>query len=261
MKACYWGGDEGYPNDGSREQMLAFIDMISGAFRCGVFPKRLKISGLCCPDSANFNGNRGADCETCRRACKSFPLESVIHFESRQSSISNACSGRSYGLDVCLDKAQIESIIESRPGGKDLLRTDERLLRLLGSGRLYKIESENGEHALHIVKYKTTQLEEIKRVIAYAELDVKKLSTHMLQEAILKSFGKEGGSIPPKNQRHLSDASLVYLIDEIGLCVDKEGFGGSLSDLVEYAQQLASLLSQMLDDDFNSDDWETRILK
>ena len=77
--------------------------------------------------------------------------------------MSNARSGRKYGLDVCLQMAQIESIIESRPGGKELLKSEERLLRLLGSGRLWKIAADDIGRALHIVKYRKTQLNEMKR--------------------------------------------------------------------------------------------------
>ena len=47
-----------------------------------------------------------------------------------------------YGLDVCLERAQIESIIESRQGGHELLRSEDRLLRLLGSGKQYKFSSD-----------------------------------------------------------------------------------------------------------------------
>ena len=120
-------GDEGYPNEGPRERMLSLIDLLSGAFRCGALPKHLMISGLCCPDSTN---RRSSDCEVCLRACDSFPLESVLRFECHGLSYGNACSGRSYGLDTCLERDQLGSIIESR-GGHDLLRSEERLLRLM----------------------------------------------------------------------------------------------------------------------------------
>ena len=43
----FWEGDEGYPNDGSRERMLRFIDTISIGCSSGALPKHLKISGLC----------------------------------------------------------------------------------------------------------------------------------------------------------------------------------------------------------------------
>ena len=85
--------DDGYPNECDRESMMAFVDSLSGAFQCGAFPKHLKISGICCPDCRDRRGF-GGQCSVCQRACKSFPLESVIHFESRQSSISNARPGR-----------------------------------------------------------------------------------------------------------------------------------------------------------------------
>lgn len=57
-------------------------------------------------------------------------------------------------------------------------------MRLLGSGRQYKITSDNGK-VLHIVKYKTSHLEEIERVTNCAELDVEKLSGERVKNAIL----------------------------------------------------------------------------
>ena len=133
----FYEGDEVYPNDGPWASMKAFIDMLSGAYGIGAFPSRLKISGLTCPNNRNRFG--GDSCTTCQRACKSFPLASVVAFECNGSSISNARSGRPYGLDVCLPVAEVERIIESRPGGKELLRSDARLLRLLGSGRRWEL--------------------------------------------------------------------------------------------------------------------------
>lgn len=67
----FWEGDDIYPNEGPRERLVAFIDLVSGAFQCGALPKHLKISGLCCPYATN--GGRD-ECETCLRACKSFAL-------------------------------------------------------------------------------------------------------------------------------------------------------------------------------------------
>ncbi|KAL7546353.1 hypothetical protein ACHAWF_009688 [Thalassiosira exigua] len=241
--------DDIYPNESPSESIMAFIDMISGAFQCGAFPKRLKLSGLCCPRTCN--ALRGDQCSTCTRACKSFPLESVLRFENRGTSLSNARSGRSYGLDVCLPMAQVESIIESRPGGKELLRSEHRLLRLLGSGRRWEIKSGDGGRALYISKYDQDELAEMKRVIAYADLDVTKLSEKMVQEAISKSFLKDGLSMPPRSQRYLSGASLAHLKDELGLRFDEAAINASLTNLVEYAQPIASVLqmSRRFDDD------------
>ena len=165
-------------------------------------------------------------------------------FESQTSSISNARSGRSYGLDVCVERAQIESIIESRPGGKELLRSEERLLRLLGCGRRYKIVSDDGK-SIHIVKYKTNQLDEIKRSIEYAELDVKKLSVKKVSDAILRSFANDDIDLmPTKDKRYFSEASLHHLTGKIGLIIDNEEFDTNLTDLLEHVQQIAWVVRQ-----------------
>lgn len=231
----FYEGDETYPYEGSRDRMLAFIDSISGAYRCGALPKLLRISGLCCPDTTNLGGHRGTECDTCLRACKNFPVEAVLCFDCRGSSISNARSGRSHELDVCLERAQVESIIESRPGGHELLRSSERLLRLLGSARRYKIDLGGDGKALYIVKYKSEELEEITRVIAYADLDVKKVvPMHKSTEAVLGSFATDDGtSIPPRSQRYFCETSSQYLESKVGICLDKEELGSSFEDLVE----------------------------
>ena len=43
---CYfWEGEDIYPNEGVRESMLVFIDLLSGALNCGALPKHLEVSG------------------------------------------------------------------------------------------------------------------------------------------------------------------------------------------------------------------------
>ncbi|KAL9178956.1 LOW QUALITY PROTEIN: hypothetical protein ACHAXT_011929 [Thalassiosira profunda] len=239
----FFEGDDGYPREGERESMLAFIDQISGAYQCGALPTHLRISGLCCPDSAT--GNYSRDCESCMRACKSFPLESVCRFEVRGSSSPSARSGRQCGLDVCIERAQIESVIESRPGGRDLLRTTDRLLYLLGRGRLYNISADDVARAIHIVKFNSSQLKEIKRVIQYAELDVKKLSMQKLSNAVRRSFTRaEDDPIPANGDRYFSEASLDYLEKKIGLNIDRNEIGSDAGELVSHAQQIAWVLSE-----------------
>jgi hypothetical protein len=126
--------DDVYPHEAPWDLMMAFIDSLSGAFICGALPQRLQISGLCCSSNCHSNwGRRSTQCATCIRACKSFPLESVARFHCDGSSDENARSGRAFGLDVCLSMTQIESIVESRPGGKELLHSDERLLGFWGA--------------------------------------------------------------------------------------------------------------------------------
>ena len=62
--------------------------------------------------------------------------------------------------------------------------------------------------AIHIVKYREEQLDEIKRVIEYAELDVKQLSMQKLSDAVTRSFTTgEDDPVPAKNDRYFSEAS------------------------------------------------------
>jgi len=246
--------DEPYPNESSQEAMLAFIDMLSGGYSCGVLKQHLTISGICCP-AATDNRDRTNTCKTCIRACKSFPLQSVVEFESRGSSSNNARSGRLFCLDVCLDRVHIESIIESRPGGNKLLHSQKRLLQLLGSGRRHKITADD-EPTLYIVKYKEDDLDEMKRVIKYAGLNVNHLSMQMVSSAVMKSFTKVNSSTPSKNQRYLSEESLDYLVNEIGLPIDREDFELSSADLIGHTQQIVSALqlrADLLDSDEEED--------
>jgi len=246
----YEGDGDSYPDEAPRPSMLAFLDMISGGYICGILPKHLKLSGLCCPD-ARGNMGRSNNCETCLRACKSFPLNSVADFDCRGSSASNGRAGRLYGLDVCLERATLESIVESRPGGKKLLRSKDHLLRLLGSGKRHEITSGDGE-LLYFVKYKQTELNEIKRVIEYAELNVKELDAREVSTAVQGSFSGYGNHSPPKNQCILSESSLQYLKDTIQLPIEREDFERPLADLIGHTHQLVSVLNQS-DGEVNED--------
>eukprot|EP00985_Skeletonema_marinoi_P024833 scaffold17648_cov70-Skeletonema_marinoi.AAC.1 len=87
----------------------------------------------------------------------------------------------------------------------------------------------------------------MKRVIQYAELDVKKLSAQKLQAAILSSFGN-GHSIAPNCQRYLSGSSMEYLKDELGLCVDTRRVGESVSDLLRYVEPIVQIVVQYFDE-------------
>lgn len=77
----------GYPRGTPRERMLSLLDNLSSAFHCGAMPRNLEISGLCCPNCRISHRGARNSCETCLRACKHFPLQSVLSFECRGSSL------------------------------------------------------------------------------------------------------------------------------------------------------------------------------
>lgn len=157
----------------------------------------MKIYGLCCPDTNEDYPS--SQCETCIRACKNWPLESVICFERDGSSSSSAHSGRSFGLDVCLKRSVVDRIINSRPGGAELLCSEQRVLWLLGRAEKYEIKcADNANRPLYIVRYSDAQIAEIRRVINQADLDTKDISPQKVTNAIMRSFAISDGSPVPR---------------------------------------------------------------
>ena len=217
------------------------IDLISSAFQSRFIPAELIIHGLRCIHS-NTENNLGeiSGCSVCQRACRSFPLDQVINFENEGSSLAHRFapdmfySNRLYTLDVCLTRSEIESIVEARPGGNELLRSIARFLYLLSRGSRYVVPSEDGSRAFYIVKYSKRELSELERVIAYSQLDVKKCSRADLTRAIMRSFAQsDRQSLPSNDQCYLARASFDYLKEKIGLdiCVEDFSFERRLANL------------------------------
>ena len=209
------------------------IDLISSAFQSHFIPAELIIHGLRCIHSEpNVYLEAGiSECSVCQRACRSFPLDQVINFENEGSSLAHQFasdmfySNRLYTLDVCLTRSEIESIVEARPGGNELLRSNARLLYVLSRGSRYVVPSEDESRAFYIVKYSKRELSELERVIAYSQLDVKKCSRADLTRAIMRSFaGSDRQTLPPKDQCYLARATFIYLKEKIGLDICVEDF-------------------------------------
>jgi len=142
-----------WDDEGDVNRVLTLMDMISGAFRVGgVLPTGLQVLGLRCPysgmdDEDNDDGGIRT-CEVCERACQSLPLEQVAEFGNGGMLSDNINNGNFHlprrGLNhVCLERSQIESITESRPGGNALLRSNARLMYLLGRGSVYEIKMDD----------------------------------------------------------------------------------------------------------------------
>ena len=239
-----------YATTNDEKRMGTFIDSISAAYRCGMLSSNVQIYGLSCPYSwsrSNANPNDVTrECETCQRVCQSFSLSAVARFECRGSSRSCLTSGRSHGMDMCLARSQIESIIESRPGGSDCLRSDARALYLLGMGSLIRLTtSDNNGKVLLILKYTQMELNEIKRVIEYADLDVKKLSQHDVCDAIMRSFMVDDTQDPTitRGSCYLSHQSFDYLKDDIGLQIEETSFYESAKYLVPFIPVLTDRIA------------------
>ena len=189
------------------EQLIRnLMDQISNAFQRKFLPKNLCVQGLRCPESrTTFQGT--SSCKHCQLACKTWPIQHVINFSNKGSS--RVTKERSEcikpnRLDVCLTNAQIESLVDARPGGNDLLHSESRLMYQLSRGFLFEILSDDGK-PFRIVIFSKQDFEEMKRIIDTAKLDVKKLSREDVMNATMRSFTKDGdGQIPPKSRCHLT---------------------------------------------------------
>ena len=200
--------------------------------------KNLWVLGLRCPDSHRGVNmfNVASSCPTCIKACKSFPIDSVLNFEQGASSewhlttTSNSNLRRDpnfteqlYSLDVCVTLDQIEDIVSKRPGGKELLYSKERFLNLLGNGtRLVVIDKNDTE--LYVVKYNGFEKELLNRFLAKSQLNVKTLSSDAVTEAIKRSFAAdERDRLPPREQCYLAESSFRAL-KNMGLEFDEADF-------------------------------------
>ena len=88
----------------NQSNMSRLIESFSTGFRSRALSPTLSIRGLSCLRSQSFRQN---NCQVCRRACESFSLEAVASFECRGTSKDQACSSRSYDLDVCLGRETV----------------------------------------------------------------------------------------------------------------------------------------------------------
>ena len=216
--------------DEDSERMKTLINAFSGAFRSGALSRNTWVLGLHCPNSSRFrNMFMESSCLVCHNACNSFPLETVINFECEGSSLKYHNFLRPYypdqiyGLDVCLNREQIESIVKERPGGRDMLYSETRFMSLLGRGTHYIIVPDEGEE-LYVVKYDEEELGDIQRFIKKSHMDVAKLSSDTVTGAIKRSFAEdERDPLPPRDKCYLAENSFHELKD-MGLPIDESDF-------------------------------------
>ena len=118
----------------------------------------------------------------------------------------------------------IDTIVESRPGSSEFMRSPDRILRLLSRGNCYEVsarqvqtEPGSNEDSIFFVKFPTHQLDEIGRLAA----DIEPKGLPLVTETILKSFDGKCRS-PHKEARFVSQSSLDSLA-KIGFVIP-EGF-------------------------------------
>lgn len=221
-------------------KMSNFIDSFSGAFRAGALPDNLWIAGLSCCNRTRREMDVNDYCKVCEKACKSFPLRSVVDFENTRVIKNryrleenrydedgmppiNVFDEVIFGLNVCLERTQIEEIIMGRNGGKDLLQSKERLMTLLGRGVRHVVISED-DSVLYVVKYDKEELGQIDRFVKHSSVDITKLPKWEVTEAIRRSFAAdERDPLPPRKQCYLAESSFNAL-KELGLPIDETDF-------------------------------------
>ena len=248
MNCCIWEEGEGYPDLADRDMMLLLIENISEGYKSGAIRKDTQILGLCCPDAKDRRGqNNVSNCVACEAAVKVYPLECVSRFDSRGSSATQALSGRSFFYDCCLSRSQIDSLIEERPGGKELLLHEDRFHHLLSRGRRYEIppdDSDDRGEPLHIVEYTDALLEEISRAILSTGVNKKDLSASKVTDAIFRSFTHGScRKMPSMNKCILASTSLGKL-NEIRLPLVMKDLGVDLEDLLRHADQITKATVQ-----------------
>lgn len=229
---------EGYKThrftDEDDTKMNNFIDSFSGAFRAGALPENLWIAGLSCCK------RRGNICKVCLNACQSFPLKSVVDFENAlvikkryrleenrfDEDISwpvQVFDEVIFGLNICLERTDIEEIVMKRLGGKDFLHSKGRFMTLLGRGVRHVVISED-DSVLYVVKYDDEELGQLYRFMKHSPVDITKLSKWEVTEAIRRSFAADDRDpLPPRKQCYLAESSFNYL-KELGLPIDETDF-------------------------------------
>jgi hypothetical protein len=215
---------------GRRDAEIArgLIRSLSGAYRSGALSTKVCVFGPSCPRSepSFFQVFLDDSCEACIDACKSFPLASVVDFESRGSSEVSTSTVDDYlicGLDVCLSRTKIQKIVADRPGGKAVLFSEERLLQLLGRGSRIVITPDEGKE-MYVVKYETRAIEEIYDVVEKGGIVVSKLDPVKVVEAIKRSFAlDERDPVPPMGQCHLTQSAFLDL-KEFGFPITEDDF-------------------------------------
>eukprot|EP00956_Cyclotella_meneghiniana_P043983 scaffold296400_cov79-Cyclotella_meneghiniana.AAC.3 len=163
--------------------MASLIDSMAGAFKVGALSSNLIIRGLRCLNDGN------GECQACRHACESFPLESVACFECRGSSQDQVRSGRSFDLDVCLKREEVEKIFLSRNDSNESLYSKDH-----------------------------SQLQEIGRVILHLD-DISSLKSTQISQAIMKSFSNyEICLLSKKSREGLQELGLQQNISDMEGC-------------------------------------------
>ena len=199
------------------------MDQISYAFQRNFLSKNLCVQGLRCTKSLG-SGPENSHCTSCQLACKTWPIQHVINFSNKGSSRVTKETFRCTkpnGLDVCLTNAQIESLVDARPGGNDLLHSESRLMYQLSRGFLFEIFSDDGT-PFYIVEFYKQGFEEMKRIIDHTKLDVKQLNPEDVTNAIMRSFTKHGdGRIPSKSRCFLTPYTFNEL-ESLGLPFHEE---------------------------------------
>ncbi|KAL7549000.1 hypothetical protein ACHAWF_012269 [Thalassiosira exigua] len=234
------------PDGGS---IASVIDSFSRAYRRGFISSGVRMLGLSCPESHNgVEGWLSYGCETCRNACRNFPLEHVVDFECHGSSLMKVAMKRPHGLDVCMTRKRLDDTIKDRPGCEEVLYSKDRILTLLGAGSRYTLTLDDDGRTLEIVQFSGEELQHLQNATESSPHDFDKLPSKVVYDAISGSFVKdEHDTARPTNIFYLAKKSYDYLKDEVGLQLDEDIFYGCTRDFEMFLPQIAKAFDDQSD--------------
>jgi len=172
--------------------MNNLIESISGAFDFGALSNSVSILGLSCPKRLTRTRAPG-ECNVCKSVCKYFPLRHIGD------------------VDLCLPDASCWELIKSREGGENYLRSENRFLQLLGKGRIYRVNYNDGRF-YSFIGYDAALRDAMGRFVEQRLLDVTKLNQEVIFNAITKQHRN-------KNATYLDEQSFDFLKTTLGVPV------------------------------------------
>eukprot|EP00956_Cyclotella_meneghiniana_P016619 scaffold26333_cov56-Cyclotella_meneghiniana.AAC.2 len=175
------------------------------------------VTGLGCVSTYRMPNS----CESCVRACRSFPVQAVSRFVHDEAS--------NHNLKVCIKREALANILKSRPGGEEALCSRYHLFRQLGKCDRLLLGSQN-ERKLWLVTMSECNAADLEYEVNQSGLDKAKLDSSQISAAIMKSFKTN------RTDFHILSDRLDRTFANLGLIVCPEVFVPK-SDMQDIARE------------------------